>query len=205
SYPRLGGVAGRVIEEADKFTNSRKAGASVSFTGRCFRNFSSERPGFVTAGPGGNISFDRRLIEDVGLFDEKFIGTSELEETDFCYRVRRKGCRIYYNPRAVIRHLVFPSGGCRSDFAQRGYYRMHNIGLFLAKHKSPWSVPAAFIFQGLTMLKRGFSARQAEAGISWSFLLWFKGLLKGYFITGKGFRSECTAHKSSISSLCGGD
>lgn len=178
-FPDLGGVAGKVVETPDLFTNSKRLGASVSCLGRCFRNFTGDSVCFVKAAAGGNMSFNRNVINEIGLFDEGFIGTAELEETDYCYRVLKKKYKIIFNPKAEVRHLVCPQGGCRADFKERGYFRMHNIGLFVAKHKPFVAFPLVLMAQGLTIVKRVFvSGVKGKIRVCF---YWASALLKGYF------------------------
>lgn len=179
----VGCVAGMVIEEPDVFTNTKRTGAEVDFTGRCLRNFRNDGSGFIKAAPGGNMSFRKRVIEKVGLFDERFIGTSELEETDYCYRVRKANYKILYNSRAKIMHLINPSGGCRSDFEDRQFYKMHNLGLFFSKHKSWICVPIMLLFQFITILIR--TNRNVKKQYVKTSLQAFRGLLVGYFQTSR--------------------
>ena len=56
----------------------------------------------VDAVSGACMMFRKELISDVGLFDERFF--LYFEDTDFCYRVKRKW-KIVYNPDCVVTHL----------------------------------------------------------------------------------------------------
>lgn len=56
----------------------------------------------LDAAPGCAMLLSRRLCERVGLFDEQFFSYSE--ELDLCRRARRTGFRIFYAPRARVRH-----------------------------------------------------------------------------------------------------
>jgi glycosyltransferase involved in cell wall biosynthesis len=178
---RIGAVGGRVIECPDIHTNSKKIGASVNFLGRSFRNFSSEKSGYVCALPGGNMSFTRKTIDAVGEFDERFIGTSELEETDYCYRVKKVKYELFYNANAAIKHLIHPTGGCRDDFRNRQYYRMHNLGLFYAKHYNRYLFPILFIFQFMVIVRRMYSAGVSNKLQILNYVMF--GLYEGCFIS----------------------
>lgn len=175
----IGGIAGRVIEEPDLFTNTSRIGGYVSFTGRVFRNFNTQKSGFIASSPGGNMSFKKSVMDTVGAFDEQYIGTSELEEADYCYRVRKAGYSIFYNSKAALKHLVSASGGCRADFADRQYYKMHNLGVFFARHKSFLLFPFLVTVQIMVIVKRVFSCDIHEKMKVCRRL--FLGLLEGYF------------------------
>jgi GT2 family glycosyltransferase len=64
---------------------------------------------------------DRRAFRAVGGFDPRFFINHW--EVDYCLRLKRRGWRIRYEPRAVVRHKVVP-GGKRSP--ERLYYLYRN-------------------------------------------------------------------------------
>jgi len=53
---------------------------------------------------GTNMSFRRVLLLKIGGFDERFVGNCFREETDTCLRLRRRGCRLIYAPKALVWH-----------------------------------------------------------------------------------------------------
>jgi len=66
---------------------------------------------------GGNMSFDRRVVDRIGLFDPKLgrkgAGRKRSElfkgaETDYFRRLADVGGRIFYTPDAVVYHQVLP-------------------------------------------------------------------------------------------------
>jgi len=62
---------------------------------------------------GGNTSFRREIFDKVGLFNEnlgrKKTAQMQGEETEFCMRILAKtGKTFVYNPKAIVRHKVFP-------------------------------------------------------------------------------------------------
>ncbi|MEJ2561769.1 MAG: glycosyltransferase family 2 protein [Anaerolineales bacterium] len=61
-----------------------------------------EQEADLNAAPGCAILFSRRLLESVGLFDERFFAYSE--ELDLCRRAREAGCRILFVPSAHVWH-----------------------------------------------------------------------------------------------------
>ncbi len=179
----LGGIAGRVIEPSNCFNNSNEIGGEVTFLGRYLRNFNREESGFVLSVTGANMSFRKVIIDFVGLFDERFIGTSEFEEVDYSYRLRKAGYRILYNHKAKIKHFINPDGGCRSDFLKRQFYKMHNLGLFFAKHKPRVLFPLMLVFQFITIVIRTHrNVKEERVKICFEAL---RGLLTGYLVTSK--------------------
>src|SRR5437667_3637 len=64
---------------------------------------------------------DRRAFREIGGFDPRFFINHW--EVDYCLRLKRRGWRIRYEPRAVARHKIVP-GGTRSP--DRLYYLYRN-------------------------------------------------------------------------------
>jgi len=62
----------------------------------------------------GNLSVDRARALQIGGFDENFIGAAYRFEADFAMRVAAAGGRIWFEPRASLRHLQLATGGLRS-------------------------------------------------------------------------------------------
>src|SRR5207249_2189373 len=77
---------------------------------------------------GACLLVRRDAADEVGLFDEDFFMFSE--ETDWCYRFRQAGWRVFFFPGAEAMHVGGASHG-GSLFAEnvRGHLR------FLAKHR----------------------------------------------------------------------
>ena len=77
---------------------------------------------------GACLLVRRDAADEVGLFDESFFMFSE--ETDWCYRFRQAGWRVFFFPGAKVVHVGGASHG-GSLFAEnvRGHLR------FLAKHR----------------------------------------------------------------------
>ena len=87
--------------------------------------------------PGGNFSIRKKVIFDVGPFDENFLYTAWGEEYDFSLRLKNKGYRIVYNPKAEIFHLNYNKGGCnrRDRFNYNTIYsHSHNMSYLVEKN-----------------------------------------------------------------------
>lgn len=89
--------------------------------------------------PGGNCAVRREVALSVGGFDTNFIGSANLEETDFFYRVAQTGGRIVLVPTAVVEHRAASRTDniVRSDanFMYR-YSLVRNRLYFLRKHRA---------------------------------------------------------------------
>ena len=53
---------------------------------------------------GAALIIRKRVLDQVGLFDEGFFYL--YEDMDLCFRVRRSGIKILYNPQAVVTHFL---------------------------------------------------------------------------------------------------
>lgn len=72
-----------------------------------------------------------RAIREVGLLDEDYFFF--LEETDWCYRMRRRKWRICHVPQAKIIHLQGRTANLVRDRAKIEYYR--SLYFFFKKHR----------------------------------------------------------------------
>ncbi|MDD2822950.1 MAG: glycosyltransferase family 2 protein [Candidatus Daviesbacteria bacterium] len=88
-----------------------------------------EETEFVT---GGAMFVRRDVFEKVGLFDEKYF--MYLEDSDLCFRAKKMGFKILYNPKAVIYHENAKSAGLGSSL--QDYFITRNRMLFAAKFLS---------------------------------------------------------------------
>jgi GT2 family glycosyltransferase len=82
--------------------------------------------------PGCNSSYRKTLLNDLGGFDENFIGSAVGEDSEMSHRALIAGCRIVYDPKAAIVHLDAQSGGCCNelDWATRAETRILNSHYF---------------------------------------------------------------------------
>lgn len=143
----IGGVGGRVIDE-DTRLNQEQTGPVcwVSPTGRVYANASGTARTLINAPRGGNMSFRRSVIAQVGGFDERFVGNAMREETDFSLRVVEAGYQIVFDPRAEVTHRSFKTGGSRQRDRRQWYHDFfHNEMLFFLKHFSRWYLPLLFL------------------------------------------------------------
>jgi GT2 family glycosyltransferase len=89
--------------------------------------------------PGGNCAVRTEVAIAVGGFDTNFVGSANLEETDFLLRVSKIGGRTVFVPAAVVEHRAAP----RTDRIERSitnfiyrYSMVRNRLYFLRKHKA---------------------------------------------------------------------
>jgi GT2 family glycosyltransferase len=98
---------------------------------------------------GCSILARRALIEQIGLFDERFFIYAEEEE--WCFRAKKAGWRLMHVPQARLWHK-----GVTRNYSPKPpviYYMTRNHFLILAKHHAPlsaWLVKSGQILRTLT-------------------------------------------------------
>jgi GT2 family glycosyltransferase len=70
---------------------------------------------------GACLMVRREALEQVGLFDEDYF--LFLEETDWCYRMKRAGWKVYHVPQAKVYHFQGKSAEAERKRAKVEYYR----------------------------------------------------------------------------------
>lgn len=152
--PTVGGVAGRLISPGGEIRplDPRYHSSSLPWLYIRFDQDWSLRE--VESAPGGNLSIRRRLIHELGGFDERYVGNAFREETDFCLRLRAAGHRILFDPAAAVVHYFGTPGGCDNvNFGGRSpeshsYYRtfFHNNAYFALKNFA-WANRVRILFR----------------------------------------------------------
>lgn len=155
--PSVGAVAGRV-EEANRKAVRDKTPANmcaINIFGRACANLGGNTRAEVSAFRGGNFSFRKALVGEIGFFDLRYGGSALLEESDFAYRIRKAGHKIIFSPDATLFHLELPSGGCRQkNELETQYWRLRNTTLFYLKNMPRLTFPLfALTFCAIALLK----------------------------------------------------
>lgn len=98
---------------------------------------------FIT---GCLICFNKKLIEKVGFWNEKYF--LYYEDADFCVKAKRKGFKLIYNPKIIIYHKNAQStGGAGSNIHQKYQKRSQLIfGLKYAPFKTKLHLIKNFLF-----------------------------------------------------------
>jgi len=80
---------------------------------------------------GSCMLVKEKVLDEIGLLDKRFF--VYWEETDFCFRVDKKGYKAIYSPKARIWHkIATSSGGVCSPL--HTYYMTRNMFLFMKKN-----------------------------------------------------------------------
>jgi GT2 family glycosyltransferase len=103
---------------------------------------------------GAFFMIRKNVVEDVGLFDRDYF--MYVEELDYCYRAKKKGWRVVYNPKNSIIHY----GGASSTEKFPIISEFEGVKTFYRKHMPKWQFPLLRIF-----LKGGAALRIIILGL----------------------------------------
>lgn len=78
---------------------------------------------------GGFMLVRKEIFDEVHGFDQHFF--MYIEDMEFCFRLRKKGYKVYYNPKAVVEHIG--QGSSNRSFAIIQIYK--GLLYFYKKHK----------------------------------------------------------------------
>ena len=132
---RVGGVVGRIRERSVR-PNSKGTANYLNWGGRIITNLDGQTKVPVAALKGANMSWRQEVFDEVGGFDESYLGTAILEDADLSERVRRAGWELWFEPDAELQHLSSPAGGVRQkDLLETERWRFHNTGYFVRKNR----------------------------------------------------------------------
>ena len=108
-------VAGQVLQPGEEPEEPpARPGPSLDARDDMEFVFRSTRGAYITNVMAGNLSVKRDRALAIGGFDENFVGAAYRFETDFAMRIAQAGGKIWFEPRASIRHLQLATGGLRS-------------------------------------------------------------------------------------------
>jgi GT2 family glycosyltransferase len=94
---------------------------------------------------GGGMMVPRKVIAEVGALPEEFF--IYYEELDWSEQIKRKGYRIYYQPKSLIYHKESMTTGKESPF--KAFYHTRNRILFMKRNMS--SLQKAIFFTYFTL------------------------------------------------------
>lgn len=91
-----------------------------------------------------HMCFRRRLLEELNGFDYIYKGTGEWNEPDFSFKVRKKGFRLVFNPKAVTYHYISQGGVFKAR--TNSFERSENFIFFYMRWVKPNSIEKALRF-----------------------------------------------------------
>ena len=167
----VGIVGGKVLEDScEKDIPDSKIGMIRKFDAREYGGFRKDvRRENVMHVKGGNMSVRKDVAEEVGGFDERFEGTAEYEEFDFCLQVLKRGYKIVYDPAAVIKHLALPFGGSKTytkTKEERMYWLCRNHSLAFLSNFNKLFYPVFIAEYIIRIIRYSFIWRNAKIAAS---------------------------------------
>ena len=81
---------------------------------------------------GGGMMVPRKIVDEVGVLPEQFF--IYYEEFDWCEQIKRKGNKVYYQPKSLIYHKESMTTGKSSPF--KTFYHTKNRILFMRRNVS---------------------------------------------------------------------
>lgn len=140
-------VAGQVLQPGQEPEDTPSNDRALEF------RFNSTAGAFVNNVMAGNLSVKRERALGIGGFDENFTGAAYRFETDFAMRVAAAGGKVWFEPRASLRHLALATGGLRSYGDHRSApVPAHSAGdYYFALHHAPrfWAYAARRLVQNV--------------------------------------------------------
>jgi len=117
-----------------------------------------DREEYVFGGCGGAVAYRRKMLDQIGLFDEQFF--FNCEDVDLAWRAQLAGWRCIYVPTAVVYHHLSATGGG----ATASFYTGRNTIWVIAR-----DIPGP-------LLRRHWAAiLTAQARITWDALKAWRG------------------------------
>ena len=142
-------VAGRVINDGENVTPIDTVGKINWYGAEFIKNFNYSKNAYVDFPYGCNMSYQKKILEKVGGFDERFSSpTYSFNEVDLGYRLSSKWKNsILFVADALVFHHQYGMGGTRNDFEKEELMRGNcfNYGYFLGKNFTWWQTMLCFL------------------------------------------------------------
>lgn len=159
SDPAIGAVTSKLVFMADPWEIQNAGSVLLSDGSGADRGFHERDVGQyevreeVFGACGAAVLYRREMLEDVGAFDETFF--NYYEDTDLSWRMRHRGWRVLYEPKAVVHHVHTGSSGEWSTFFT---FHVDRNRLFMILKNAPWRM-VVYTFLHFTMLSSKNAAR----------------------------------------------
>lgn len=149
-------IGGRIWEQGTTMFHQtdKIVGGTMTSYGKTLKNFDCDRSGDADSASGGNFGVRRSRFMQVGGFDKSLVNSALLEDSDFCYRIRQNGGKVYFSALPSLEHLRMPTGGIRMWTPTNNMYdRAFNTVLFFRRYKSIWLLPLVFTYLQAVVLQ----------------------------------------------------
>lgn len=129
-------VGGRVVDRLNNLQDKGNEVGKFKYWGlKEITNFDSKVKMEIEHAPGGNFSCYRNDYLKVGGFGKFYQGNAHMEETDFCFRLKKLGGKFIFEPDALTYHIHYSSGGNRrNDIYKFRYWILHNSTIFYLRN-----------------------------------------------------------------------
>jgi len=124
-----------------------------------------------------NMALRKNLVHIVGGLDDEYKSVAEWSEIDLCFRIRRLGYLLIFNPKAIVHHMVSRAG----PYVQRSfaYDRMLNQVYFYATHIKANTADKAIRFALYLALLNGYWLYKYGLTGNTDYLTGLTGTLRG--------------------------
>ncbi|MCA4895451.1 MAG: glycosyltransferase [Cytophagales bacterium] len=186
----IGAVSCRLVEDGQPAISVKRPLRTTAF-GRLINIPYSTESCYVTSLNGGNMSFRKEVLDQVGFFEEYFSGTSMVEEPDIAYRIIQIGYKIYFNASITVMHYPQHNGNIAEMKNKRAdwfYFYFYNLSIFYLKYKRYTNMILVLFYCLLLSIKH--SVKYKLSGTD------YLKMISGYF---KGFKRGVEISKLSFS------
>lgn len=169
AHPRAGSCASKILHADDPGVIAAAGdllghdGIAAQRGNGCRDDGRFDQPGEVFAASAGAAVYRRAMLEDVGLFDARFV--SYLEDVDLGLRARLRGWGCRYVPTARVRHRVSATGGgpLASYYVARNTIRLVARGFPAGVLRACWPLILAAQLQRARDAARAWRGAAARA------------------------------------------
>ena len=153
--PEIAAASCRLVEDGQPAIAISRP-LRTTFYGRLINKPFSTKSGFVTSLNGGNMSFRKEVLREVGFFEEHFIGTSMVEEPDIAYRIVQSGHKLFFDASITVLHYPQHNGNIAEISSKRAdwfYHYFFNLCIFYLKYGRVVNMFFVFIYSLILSLK----------------------------------------------------
>lgn len=129
---------------------SKKPCIIDKWTGLIYRNFSPSFEEIIEIEDCHSCSLYRRdIFNELKYNSHAYIGNFIGEESDFHFRLRKLGYRLFFQPKAILYHNTIITGGCRLPLIKWFFYFLRNHIVFLKRNfgiRSIYMIPFFFLY-----------------------------------------------------------
>lgn len=120
------------------------------WTGLIYRNFSPDFTDIIEVQDTHSCSlYPKNIFNELKYEESSYKGNYIGEESELHFKLVKMGYKLYFQPKAVMFHIVEGEGGCRLPLYKWSYYFIRNHSLFLLRNygvKSSYMIPSFFLF-----------------------------------------------------------